>query len=87
MIFGHGDDSYRYGDKVKMDFSSNLPMFADRSALKAHLATKLDAIGSYPEPEARELEGMLAEELGIPSKQHHGDGRRYGGYLSYRTAL
>lgn len=67
MIFGHGDDSYRYGDKVKMDFSSNLPIFADRSALKAHLATKLDVIGSYPEPEARELEGMLAEELGIPS--------------------
>ena len=65
MIFGHGDDSYRYGNKVKMDFSTNLPTFADLSALKAHLATKLDVIGSYPEPEARELEAMLAEELGI----------------------
>ena len=67
MIFGHGDDAYRYGDKVKMDFSTNLPTFADLSALKAHLATKLDTITSYPEPEARELEGILAEELGIPT--------------------
>ena len=46
MIFGHGDDAYRYGDKVKMDFSTNLPTFADLSALKAHLATKLDTITS-----------------------------------------
>jgi threonine-phosphate decarboxylase len=65
MIFGHGDDAYRYGDKVKMDFSTNLPQFADISKLKAHLATKLDVIGSYPEPEATELEAMLAEKLGI----------------------
>ncbi|MBQ8713467.1 MAG: pyridoxal phosphate-dependent class II aminotransferase [Prevotella sp.] len=65
MIFGHGDDAYRYGDKVKMDFSSNLPRFADLSALKAHLATKLDVISAYPEPEASELEAMLAEKLGI----------------------
>jgi len=67
MIFGHGDDSYRYGNKIKMDFSSNLPGFVDLSALKTHLATRLDVIGSYPEPEARELEAMLADELGIPS--------------------
>ena len=67
MIFGHGDDSYRYGDKVKMDFSSNLPRFADISAVKAHLAANLDVIGKYPEPEARELEAMIAEKLGIGS--------------------
>ena len=65
MIFGHGDDAFRYGDKVKMDFSTNLPTFADLSSLKAHLATRLDVIKSYPEPEARELEAMLAEESGI----------------------
>lgn len=65
MIYGHGDDSYRYGDKIKIDFSSNLPGFADLSALKEHLATKLDVIGSYPEPEARELEAILADKLGI----------------------
>ena len=50
-----------------MNFSSNLPGFADLSGLKAHLATRLDVISSYPEPEATELEAMLAEQLEIQS--------------------
>lgn len=66
MIQGHGDDIFRYGGNIKMNFSSNLPGFADLTALKAHLATRLDVVGSYPEPEAKELEAILAEELGIP---------------------
>jgi threonine-phosphate decarboxylase len=65
MIFGHGNDSYLYGDRIKMDFSSNLPGFANLGGLEAHLATRLNTIKSYPEPEARELEELLAEELGI----------------------
>ena len=65
MIFGHGNDSYLYGDRIKMDFSSNLPGFANLGGLEAHLATRLSTIKSYPEPEARELEELLAEELGI----------------------
>ena len=24
MIYGHGDEIYRYGDKVKINFSSNV---------------------------------------------------------------
>ena len=66
MIQGHGDDVVRYGGNIKMNFSSNLPGFADLTALKAHLATRLDVVGSYPEPEATRLEAILAEELGIP---------------------
>ena len=66
MISGHGDDGFRYGGKIKMNFSSNLPGFADLSGLKAHLATKLDVIGTYPEPEATTLEAMLADDLNIP---------------------
>lgn len=67
MIFGHGDDAYRYGDKIKINFSSNLPGFADLSGLKNHLKECLDVISSYPEPEAMELESMLAQELDIPA--------------------
>lgn len=67
MITGHGDDLYRYDGKVKMNFSSNLPQFADLSALKAYLADRLDVISSYPEPEATKLEGLLAERLGVPA--------------------
>ena len=37
MIFGHGDDMYRFGDKIKMNFSSNVYYGADHSALKEHL--------------------------------------------------
>lgn len=66
MIHGHGDDAFRYADDIKMNFSSNLPGFADLTALKTHLATKLNVIGTYPEPEAISLEAILAEELGIP---------------------
>ena len=65
MIFGHGDDLFQYGDQVKINFSSNLPAFADLTGLKAHLADRLDVIASYPEPEARSLEELLAEQLGI----------------------
>lgn len=66
MIFGHGDDAFRYGDKIKMNFSSNLPGFVDLARLKAHLATCLDSISSYPEPGAQSLERLIAAELDIP---------------------
>ena len=65
MTYGHGDDTYRYGDKVKMNFSSNIYQRADLTELKRYLATRLDAIGNYPEPEPRELEALIAEKLEI----------------------
>lgn len=67
MIYGHGDDTYRYGEKIKMNFSSNIYQKADLTELKQYLATRLDAIGSYPEPEPKELEELIAEKLEIPS--------------------
>ena len=69
MVFGHGDDVYRYGSKIKYNFSSNIPAFADLSGLKAHLAERLDVISSYPEPEARRLEELIAAEEGITPQQ------------------
>ena len=65
MVFGHGDDTYRYGDKIRMNFSSNIYQKADLTALKDYLRTRLDAIGHYPEPQPFELEGMIAEKLCI----------------------
>ena len=67
MIYGHGDDTYRYGEKVKMNFSSNIYQKADLTELKQYLATRLDAIGNYPEPEPKELEELIAEKLEIPA--------------------
>ena len=34
MIYGHGDEIYRYGDKVKINFSSNVYSQADYTELK-----------------------------------------------------
>ena len=31
MIYGHGDDTWRYGDAIKMNFSSNIYQKADLS--------------------------------------------------------
>ncbi len=67
MIYGHGDDTYRYGGKVKVNFSSNIYQKADLTELKQYLATRLDAIGNYPEPEPKELEELIAEKLEIPA--------------------
>ncbi len=69
MVFGHGDDAYRYGGKIKYNFSSNIPAHADLSGLKAHLASRLDVISSYPEPEARHLEELIAQEEGVTPQQ------------------
>lgn len=66
MIFGHGDDTFRFGDKIKMNFSSNVYFGADYSALKEHLMEHFDIVSHYPEPDAQSLERMLAEHLGIP---------------------
>lgn len=67
MTYGHGDDKYRYGDRIKMNFSSNIYQLADLTDLKDYLATRLDAIGNYPEPEPRTLEALIAEKLEIPA--------------------
>lgn len=66
MIYGHGDDAYRYGDKIKMDFSSNVYHGVDLSALKEHLMQHFDVVGHYPEPQPHALERMLADRLGVP---------------------
>lgn len=66
MIFGHGDDMYRYGSKIKWNFSSCTYGQADLSGLKAYLSHHLDLISSYPEPEPHALESMIAEQLGVP---------------------
>jgi len=64
MINGHGDDLYHYPG-IRMNFSSNIPQHVDLSALKRHLASCLDVIDTYPEPEAWSLERLLAQQLGV----------------------
>lgn len=62
MIDGHGDDIYRYND-IRMNFSSNIPSFADLSALKSHLYSRLAAIASYPQASGEALEAKIAHSI------------------------
>ena len=64
MIQGHGDDGYSY-DGIRLNFSSNIFAHADMQALKEHLCRRLDAISSYPEPDARAVAVTLAHKHGI----------------------
>ena len=65
MIYGHGDEIYRFGDKVKINFSSNVYSQADYTELKEHLMQHFDVVGHYPEPDAHTLECMIAKKLGV----------------------
>ena len=64
MIQGHGDDAYRY-EHIRANFSSNIFSHADLSALKRHLAQRLDAVGAYPEPDAHSLAALIARKKGV----------------------
>ena len=65
MIYGHGDDAFSYGDKVKINFSSNVYSQADYTELKKHLMQHFEVVGHYPEPDAHSLECLLAKKLGV----------------------
>ena len=66
MIYGHGDDTFRYGDQLKLNFSSNVYAWADLSGLKEHLMQHFEVVSHYPEAEPLSLEKILAEHLGVP---------------------
>lgn len=68
MIYGHGDDAYRY-EGIRLNFSSNIPSFADSSALEEHLRQRMSLIRSYPEPTARRLEARIAAASGLKTEE------------------
>ena len=65
MIEGHGDDIYRYGDLVKMNFSANFYQHVDLTALKEHLLARFDVVAHYPEPTPASLEKLIALKEGV----------------------
>ena len=66
MLYGHGDDAFRYGDKIKLNFSSNVYYGADLTKLRDYVMQHFDVVSHYPEPQPHELEQLLAERLGVP---------------------
>lgn len=65
MIVGHGDDRYSYGDLVRYDFSSNVPYRNHADQIISHLSGRLDSLTHYPDPNAEELRGLLAEHWSL----------------------
>ncbi len=64
MIAGHGDDIYNNPD-IRVNFSSNIYVNTDMSALKEHLCQHISLINNYPEPAAHSLEEAIADKYGI----------------------
>jgi threonine-phosphate decarboxylase len=69
MIEGHGNDLYRYGDKVKSDFSSNVAARRVPEALLAFISTQLEAIATYPEPDSETLRNTLGNKFQVNANQ------------------
>lgn len=67
MIDGHGDDLFRYGDKIRINFSTNVPQHVDHAGLLRHLAGAGAMFRNYPEPEPRSVEIKLALHHGVES--------------------
>jgi len=69
MIEGHGNDLHHYGDKVKSDFSSNVAARRVPEALLSFLATQLETIATYPEPDSETLRNALGNRLQVDASQ------------------
>lgn len=65
MIEGHGDDLYRYGGKVRLNFSTNIVSCTDHTELIRHLSGIMGIIGGYPEPAPYSLERKIAGKIGV----------------------
>lgn len=66
MIEGHGDDIYRYGDRVRHNFSSNILQNVGHTSLMSHLAARPELLTSYPEPEPRSVETLIERMECLP---------------------
>lgn len=63
MIDGHGDDIWRYGGRIKHNFSTNIHAAFDHSPLMEHIGKSMEAVSNYPEPEPLTLEKKIADVL------------------------
>ncbi len=65
MLHGHGDDAYKHGGAVRLNFSSNVRPGGAPAALRAFLAARIGDIGTYPEVAAETLTARLADHHGV----------------------
>ena len=63
MLQGHGDDSYRYSNKIIADFSTNVWYGGEPAGLKEYIFEQWSTINRYPE--------VMAESLTEAVSAHH----------------
>jgi len=61
MIYGHGNDAYKYDKAIKADFSSNVWYEGPSPALTEHLKDRVGIVDHYPEPDGGALKEKIAE--------------------------
>lgn len=66
MINGHGDDSFKYQNKVVHDFSSNVWYKGTPTSLINYLKEDMASIGHYPEPMAETLIKAFDKYFAMP---------------------
>jgi threonine-phosphate decarboxylase len=60
MIVGHGDDGYRYGNKIVSNFSSNIYGGVFSPLVQEYIASHAQCVANYPHPQAEPLRSSLA---------------------------
>lgn len=65
MIYGHGDDLYKSEAEVKANFSTNVWYEAEMEQLCRFLASRLERIFHYPEPDAGSFRRVAAGYHGL----------------------
>ena len=69
MLYGHGDDGYRYGKQVRADFSTNVWYGGEPKGLKEYVFSKWDDINRYPEVIGESLIQKIAEHHVLSNDQ------------------
>lgn len=61
MLYGHGDDAYKYHVELKANFSSNVWYKGCSEALLTHLKGQFHKIANYPAPNADHLTDQIVK--------------------------
>lgn len=68
MTYGHGGDIYSYsGDRVLLDFSSNINPLGLPPAVEKALQVSAGACTVYPDPHCRAVSEKIGEYENVPS--------------------
>lgn len=69
MIEGHGDDLWRFGGKIRHNFSTNIHAAFDHSSLMAMLADSVETLRCYPEPKPLSVEKAISFQAGCSPQE------------------